>query len=128
MKLLITIPTYRAHPDGHRPGDGVYDHPTLLNTPGTLGRTLESLARLREVGDASVVVVAAATAPGLRPEVERQVQALVGSYARTSPASHTSGTRWPRPSCRRRPWIPTPAPSWAGACAAGGAGLRAAGR
>lgn len=86
MKLLITIPTYWAHPDGHRPGDGVYDHPTPLNTPGTLGRTLESLARLREVGDATVAVVAAATAPELAVEVARQVRGVIDA---ASPAFST---------------------------------------
>ncbi len=77
MKLLITIPTYWARRGGWRQGDGVYDHPTPLGAAGTLGRTLESLAQLREVGDASVAVVAAATAPELCDEVERQVRALV---------------------------------------------------
>ena len=42
----VAIPTYWTHPGGAGPEEIVFDHPTPLDTPGTLRRTLESLIPL----------------------------------------------------------------------------------
>jgi hypothetical protein len=67
------IPTYWTYPRGGGPEEIVFDHPTPLDAPGTLRRTLESLTPLAAQG-VEVGVVAAATAPELAPAVERRVQ------------------------------------------------------
>jgi len=97
MDLLVTIPTYWSRPGGWRPGDGIYDHPTPLNSDGTLGRTLESLARL-DCRDFSVVVVAAATAPDLAELVQQRVEAIIEASRPVVPTSlfcqwHLEGLR-----------------------------------
>ncbi len=77
MDLLVAIPTYWSRPGNWQPGDGVYDHPTPLDQDGTLGRTLESLARLEDRGDMEVVVVTAATAPDLAEPARRRVAQII---------------------------------------------------
>jgi hypothetical protein len=74
----MAIPTYWTYPGGEGPEDLVFDHPTPLDTPGTLRRTLESLIPI--VSDrVEVGVVAAATAPGLETAVERRVGEVIAS-------------------------------------------------
>ncbi|MFA4904515.1 MAG: hypothetical protein WC600_17410 [Desulfobaccales bacterium] len=74
----VAIPTYWTHPGGKGPEDLVFDHPTSLDTPGTLRRTLESLIPLVKDG-VEVGVVAAATAPALDAAVERRVREVIES-------------------------------------------------
>ena len=74
----VAIPTYWTYPGGEGPEDLVFDHPTPLNTPGTLRRTLESLIPLVKAG-VEVGVVAAATAPALDAAVERRVREVIES-------------------------------------------------
>jgi len=77
---LIAIPTYWTHPGGDGPEEIVFDHPTPLDAPGTLGRTLESLAPLAAQGAGiEVSVVAAATAPALEAAVARRVREVIES-------------------------------------------------
>lgn len=74
----VAIPTYWTYPGGEGPEDLVFDHPTPLDTPGTLRRTLESLIPL--VSDrVEVGVVAAATAPALETAVEHRVREVITS-------------------------------------------------
>jgi hypothetical protein len=72
------IPTYWTHPGGEGDEAIVFDHPTPLDTPGTLRRTLESLTPLAARG-VEVGVVAAATAPDLEAAVARRVREVVES-------------------------------------------------
>jgi hypothetical protein len=74
----VAIPTYWTYPGGEGPEDLVFDHPTPLDTPGTLRRTLESLIPLASPG-VEVGVVAAATAPALEAAVEHRVREVIGS-------------------------------------------------
>lgn len=74
----VAIPTYWTYPGGEGPEDLVFDHPTPLDTPGTLRRTLESLIPLASPG-VEVGVVAAATAPALEAGVEQRVREVIGS-------------------------------------------------
>ncbi|MEJ2671253.1 MAG: hypothetical protein P8168_03415 [Deltaproteobacteria bacterium] len=72
------MPTYWTHPGGTGPEDLVFDHPTPLDTPGTLRRTLESLIPLISP-QVEVGVVGAATVPSLQDAMERRVQELIAS-------------------------------------------------
>ncbi|OGR31141.1 MAG: hypothetical protein A2139_05410 [Desulfobacca sp. RBG_16_60_12] len=77
---FVAIPTYWTHPGGEGPGAIVFDHPTPLDTPGTLRRTLESLTPLAARGvEVDVSVVAAATAPALEAAVARRVREVIES-------------------------------------------------
>ncbi len=77
---LVAIPTYWTHPGGDGPEEIVFDHPTPLDTPGTLRRTLESLTPLAAQGvEVEVSVVAAATAPALEAAVARRVREVIES-------------------------------------------------
>ena len=75
---LVAIPTYWTSSRGEGPEAIVFDHPTPLDTPGTLRRTLESLTPLAS-GEVEVGVVAAATAPALEAAVARRVREVMES-------------------------------------------------
>ncbi len=75
---FVAIPTYWTYPGGEGPEAIVFDHPTPLDTPGTLRRTLESLTPLAARG-VEVGVVAAATAPSLEAAVARRVREVMES-------------------------------------------------
>ncbi len=74
----VAIPTYWTYPEGAAAEDLVFDHPTPLDRPGTLRRTLESLSPFIHDG-VEVGVVAAATASGLDAAVERRVREVIES-------------------------------------------------
>lgn len=76
--FVIAIPTYWTHPEGTGGEDLIFDHPTPLNTSGTLRRTLDSLIPLVPSG-VVVAVVAAAAAPELNPQVEARVRDIITS-------------------------------------------------
>ncbi|MDP2046418.1 MAG: hypothetical protein Q8L00_09430 [Deltaproteobacteria bacterium] len=91
---FVAIPTYWTYPGGQGPEEIVFDHPTPLDAPGTLRRTLESLTPLAAAG-AEVGVVAAATAPDLDAAVARRVREVMESPPLSYPvrlfaASHLS--------------------------------------
>jgi len=91
---FVAIPTYWTYPGGQGPVEIVFDHPTPLDAPGTLRRTLESLTPLAAAG-AEVGVVAAATAPALEAAVTRRVREVIESPPLSYPvrlfaASHLS--------------------------------------
>ena len=74
-RVALVIPSYWGRESGEpfNPADAVYDHPTPLDAPGTLGRALRSVEALR-YGDFRVVVVGAATHPSLERRVERRLE------------------------------------------------------
>jgi hypothetical protein len=72
------VPTYWTFPGGEGPEEIVFDHPTPLDQPGTLRRTLESLIPLSSRG-VEVGVVAAATASALEAAVARRVREVIES-------------------------------------------------
>ncbi len=79
--FTLVIPTYWGRRSGEpfNPEDDVYDHPTPLDTEGTLARALESI-RLLRYEDFRVVVLAAATHPDLEEEVEAKLERLVAPF------------------------------------------------
>jgi hypothetical protein len=76
--FLLAVPTYWTHPEDRGGEEVFFDHPTPLNTPGTLRRTLDSFIPLVD-SEVSVAVVAAATAPELNPAMEAWLQEIVDS-------------------------------------------------
>ncbi|MFZ5449299.1 MAG: hypothetical protein ACOZFS_11745 [Thermodesulfobacteriota bacterium] len=73
----VAIPTYWTYPGGEGPEELTFDHPTPLDSPGTLRRTLESLIPLATQEGVEVGVVAAAAASALEAEVERRVREVI---------------------------------------------------
>ena len=93
MKSLVVIPTYwgRSAGEPFNPDDTVYDHPTPLNEPGTLTRTLDSFTSLT-IQDTEIVVIAVATNPALEQAAEDKVTTIVKQYGGRLPVcvlSHT---------------------------------------
>ena len=84
MRLLMTIPTYWSRPEGWRPSDTVFDHPTPLDKDGTLGRALESLKHL-DHADFELVIIAVPTATDIGTQVERKVESIVQAAGVTVP-------------------------------------------
>ncbi|MFW6122976.1 MAG: hypothetical protein ACOC6L_01915 [Thermodesulfobacteriota bacterium] len=76
--FLLAVPTYWTHPEGRGREEVFFDHPTPLDTDGTLRRTLDSFILLADPG-VSVAVVAAATTPALNPAMEDRLQEIVSS-------------------------------------------------
>ncbi|MCW3132562.1 MAG: hypothetical protein N2V73_07600 [Candidatus Methanospirare jalkutatii] len=80
MRVTMVIPTYwaRERSVGWREGDAIYDHPTPLDSEGTLLRALKSIRVLNE-RDFQLVVIAVATAPEIEEKVEQKVARIVKS-------------------------------------------------
>ncbi len=57
----------------------VFDHPTLLNEEGTMGRLLASLETLGGV-NGKIVIISVANEPAIAKEVERKVDAIIASF------------------------------------------------
>ena len=79
VAFFLAVPTYWTHPEGRGGEEIFFDHPTPLNTPGTLRRTLESLVPLVEPGVVAVGVVAAPTVAELGPAMEAWLEELLAS-------------------------------------------------
>ena len=88
MRATIVIPSYwgRSGAEMPNPKDAVYDHPTPLDAPGTLGRALGSIAEL-ENREFNVVVLAVATSPEIAEAVEEKVKSIVAPYRRHFPVT-----------------------------------------
>ncbi len=85
MNPAVIIPTFFTAPTRKRgvPSD-LYDHPTPLNMTGTLARCLDSLSRVRGLGQV-VILVAAEGGPEVEDQAAALVQELTGKY----PHMHT---------------------------------------
>ncbi len=86
MKLSIIIPSYWGRKAGEpfNEDDAVYDHPTAIDSGGTLGRALESI-RLLDYEDFRVVVLGAATHPSLVAPMEQRLKEIVDPFRRDFP-------------------------------------------
>lgn len=80
------IPTYwgRSAAEPINLEDAVYDHPTPIDSEGTLGRALESIKILKN-GNFNVVILAAATSPSLYSEVEDRVNCIIEPFKSSYP-------------------------------------------
>jgi hypothetical protein len=106
----VAIPTYWTYPGGEGPEELVFDHPTPLDSPGTLRRTLESFIPLVTPG-VEVGVVAAATAVSLEDAVESRVREVIASPPLPFPVKlfGASQLKILRDFCRSRgrsEWLP----------------------
>lgn len=81
MRLTLVIPSYwgRRSTEPFNSEDAVYDHPTPLDSKGTLAGALESV-RLLRYDDFQVVVLAAATHPELEMEVGERVESIAAPF------------------------------------------------
>ena len=78
MRICLAVPTFWTHPGGQGEEEIIYDHPTPLDTAGTLVRFLNSTLSFTSAST-SVVVVAAATADSLQAAVEQRVMDLLAN-------------------------------------------------
>jgi hypothetical protein len=84
MRFCLAVPTYWTHPGGSGEEEVIYDHPTPLDTDGTLVRFLTSAQRFADV-DTQIVVVAAAAAESLQAAVEQRVSDLLTRFTQPRP-------------------------------------------
>ncbi|HHY91260.1 MAG TPA: cyclic nucleotide-binding domain-containing protein, partial [Clostridiales bacterium] len=78
MRKTVVIPTYwgRKKEIGWQPGDIVYDHPTPIDEPGTLLRTLESMKILSQ-RDFKLVILICPTTESIEKEAEEKVKQII---------------------------------------------------
>ncbi len=78
MKVTMVIPSYWARESdvGYKKGDAIYDHPTPLDSEGTLLRAIQSIKILKDK-DFQLVIIAVATAEDIEPEVEKKVANII---------------------------------------------------
>lgn len=78
MRKVMVIPTYWARPLGQpwQEGDAVYDHPTAIDGPETLTRTLESM-RILEDRDFKLVILVCPVAPELEQAATKRVEEVI---------------------------------------------------
>ncbi|MEA1956871.1 MAG: hypothetical protein U9N01_00720, partial [Euryarchaeota archaeon] len=80
MKVTMVIPSYWARESevGWKDGDTVYDHPTPLDSEGTLHRAVQSIKKLEDK-DFQLVILAVATAEDIENQVEKKVANIIES-------------------------------------------------
>lgn len=77
METTMVIPTYWGREQGNvHVNDMTYDHPTPLDSDGTLFRCLQSIGHLKHK-DFALVVIACATAPDIAKAVDDKVRKII---------------------------------------------------
>ncbi len=78
MRVSMVIPTYWSRPRdiGWQPGDAIFDHPTPVDTEGTLGRTLKSLEILNNK-NFTLYIILVTTTPDIVEDAYRKVVEIV---------------------------------------------------
>lgn len=89
--FTMVIPTYWGSSDKVSNGteEIVFDHPTLLDEEGTLGRLLESLDILGEFAG-TVVIISVANEPQIVDKVETKVESIIKPFRECFTISHIS--------------------------------------
>lgn len=77
-ELTMVIPSYWAREGGWKEGDAIYDHPTPLDSKGTLLRALQSIENLEDK-DFRLVIIAVATADDIETRVEKKIASIIES-------------------------------------------------
>jgi len=92
-KFVIVIPTYWSWERGKKslPEDSIFDHPTPVDTEGTLPRTLEGFKNFQN-NNFSVVLITAPVNPKLTLSVEKKIEGLVKKYAKEYPITQFGPT------------------------------------
>ena len=75
MKVTMVIPSYWS---GEKKGDVIYDHPTPLDSEGTLLRAIESIDVLSDK-EFKLVILAVADAAAIEQQVENKVASIIES-------------------------------------------------
>ncbi|MCD5397863.1 hypothetical protein LR003_02915 [candidate division NPL-UPA2 bacterium] len=80
MKTTMVIPSYWARESkvGWKRGDAVYDHPTPLDSEGTLFRAIQSIEVLEDK-DFRLVIIAVASSEDIEVQVEEKVANIIKS-------------------------------------------------
>jgi len=80
MKTTMIIPSYWTRESGKRAEetDAIYDHPTPLDTEGTLARAIESISILNEK-DFDLVIIAVSNAKDIEERVEERVARIIAN-------------------------------------------------
>ena len=80
MNVTMAIPSYWARESevGWKKGDAIYDHPTPLDSEGTLLRDLQSIGILKDK-DFKLVIIAVATAEDIESQVEKKIDTIIKS-------------------------------------------------
>jgi hypothetical protein len=78
MKVTMVIPSYWARESnvGFREGDAIYDHPTPLDSEGTLLEAIQSIGILKDK-DFQLGIIAVASAEDIEPEVEKKIANII---------------------------------------------------
>jgi len=78
----MVIPTYwtKESKIGWKEGDAIYDHPTPLDSEGTLLRAIQSTDILKDK-DFQLVIIAVATAKNIEKQVEKRVANIIKSVS-----------------------------------------------
>jgi hypothetical protein len=76
----VVIPTFWTSPAARTPDNllTIYDHPTSVDTDGTLPACLESLSQVE--GLDQVLIIVAATDPSLEDKAEDRVRTILGEF------------------------------------------------
>ena len=84
LKVIMAIPSYWARESkvGWKEGDAIYDHPTPLDSEGTLLRALQSIGTLKDK-DFKLVIIAVATAEDIESHVEKKVDTIIKTASPT---------------------------------------------
>lgn len=80
-KITVCIPTYWTNETGLASADrlyNIYDHPTPINSSGTIERTLNSLQGLE--GQFNVVIIGTITEPDLYSEFQNKLKKMLAKY------------------------------------------------
>ncbi len=78
MKITMVIPSYwgREKCVGWKQGDSIYDHPTPIDSEGTLFRTIQSIKKLKDK-DFQLVIIAAATTEDIEAQVKKKIANII---------------------------------------------------
>jgi len=82
LKVTMVIPSYWARESkvGWKEGDVIYDHPTPLDSEGTLLRVINSIEVLKDK-DFQLVIIAAPTSGEIATQVENKIANIIESTA-----------------------------------------------
>jgi len=80
MKVTMLIPSYWARKKdiGWKKGDTIYDHPTPLDSEGTLLRAIQSIKKLKDK-NFQLVIIAVATTEDIEGQVEKKIANIIKS-------------------------------------------------
>ena len=79
--VTIVIPTYWGweKDKGRQPGDAIYDHPTPIDTEGTLARLLESL-KIIDYPDWNILIISVTTNTALEARLEAKIAEIIAPF------------------------------------------------